>query len=124
MTQRIDPAGYANKMPVAVGYKIFNNDWSAYNGSYNYADENGNVEGSVHTLDGDLKHCERGLHFCQNAIVCMDFYPFVQWNKFAFISAFDEVKHHDDGKSECRTMRIDKVLSWDEFLEAIKYCQK
>lgn len=32
--------------PVAEGYKIFNNDWTAnYGNNYCYSDENGNVEG-------------------------------------------------------------------------------
>ena len=31
--------------PVAEGYKIFNNDWTAnYGNNYCYADENGNVD--------------------------------------------------------------------------------
>jgi len=124
MTKRVDPKKYEGVEPLATGYKILNNDWSASYGDYNYADENGNVEGTVHTMDGDLKHCENGLHFCKNPINCMSYYPMVQWNKFAKISAFDEVKDHSDCKSECRTMRIDKVLSWDKFLEEMKSVQQ
>ncbi|MEG1758252.1 MAG: hypothetical protein RR235_07325, partial [Oscillospiraceae bacterium] len=104
---------------LATWYKIFNWDWSANYGNYCYADENGNVEGSIHTMAGDLAHCKSGLHFCENPLDCYKYYAPVHWNKYAMVSAFDEVRNHKDGKSECRTLRIDKILSWDEFLGAI-----
>jgi|GEM_PF-5243097 len=43
-TFRLTEADIAGKKPLAVGYKIFNNDWSSEYGNYCYADESGNIE--------------------------------------------------------------------------------
>ena len=47
-TMRIEPSSLEGKEALAVGYKIFDWNWGA-SGNYCYADENGEVEGSVHT---------------------------------------------------------------------------
>ena len=104
--------------PLATGYKIFNWDWTGA-GDYCYAD-GGELEGSVHTVDGDLSPCAWGLHFCKNPVDCLNFKEPVQWNRFAKVSAFDEIVEADNGKTVARTLRIDKVLTWDEFVQEIK----
>lgn len=71
-TKRIDPSILDGKEPIAVGYKIFNYDWTGH-GGYSYADENGNVEGSVHTVTGKLSKCGWGLHYCVNPVDCMKY---------------------------------------------------
>ena len=124
-TKRVDPSFLDNKEPIAKGYKIFSWDWTGYNGVYCYADENGNVEGSVHTVTGKIEKCGWGLHFCENPVDCMRYRDLVQWNKFAEVEAFDEViKADGDDKSVCRTLLIKKVLSFDEMIEACKSYQK
>ncbi len=108
--------------PVAEGYKIFNNDWTAnYGNNYCYADENGNVEGVVHKQKGFPKKCSNGLHFCENPLDCFNFYPFVQWNKFAKVRGYGAIAKDDENtKVAVEILEIVKVLSWDEFLEEIK----
>ena len=108
--------------PVAEGYKIFNNDWTAnYGDNYCYADENGNVEGVVHKQLGFPAKCQNGLHFCENPIDCMKYYPFVQWNKFAKVRGYGHIsKDNTDSKVATEILEIVKVLSWNEFLEEIK----
>ena len=124
-TKRVDPSFLDDKEPIAVGYKVFGWDWTGYNGAYCYADENGNVEGSVHTVTGKIEKCGWGLHFCENPVDCMRYRDLVQWNKFAEIEAFDEViKADGDDKSVCRTLKIKKVLSFDEMIKACKSYQK
>lgn len=118
-TYRIDPKELEGMETLAEGYKVFDEDWKGY-GEYCYADENGEVEGSAHKVDGDLEHCKNGLHFCQNPADCLKFKEPLQWNKYAKVSAFGEVKHHEDGKSECSILRIDKVLTFAEFIDAVK----
>ena len=54
-TKRVDSSFLDDKEPIAKGYKIFSWDWTGYNGAYCYADENGNVEGSVHTVTGTIE---------------------------------------------------------------------
>ena len=118
-TRRIDKVGGE---PICTGYKVLNWDYKATNGDgYCYADENGNIEGGIHTTDGELSKCENGLHFCKNPLDCMKFYPPVQWNKFVAVTAFGEViDDTQDGKSVARTLRIDKVLTYNEYVAAVK----
>ena len=122
-TKRIDPSLLDGKDPIAIGYKIFNYDWTGYN-DYSYADENGEVEGSVHTVSGNLEHCGWGLHYCENPVDCMRYRDLIQWNKFALVEAYDEnIKRDNDDKSVCRTLKIKKVLSFDDMIKACKEYQ-
>ena len=124
-TKRVDPSFLDGKEPIAKGYKIFSWDWTGYNGAYCYADENGNVEGSVHTVTGKIEKCGWGLHYCENPLDCMRCRDIVQWNKFALVEAYDEnIKANGDNNSVCRTLLIKKVLSFDEMIEACKSYQK
>ena len=122
-TNRVAPSMLDGKKPIAVGYKIFNYDWTGYN-DYSYADENGEVEGSVHTVTGDLEHCGWGLHYCENPVDCMRYRDLIKWNKFALVEAYDEnIKRDNDDKSVCRTLKIKKVLSFDDMIKACKEYQ-
>ena len=122
-TKRVAPSMLDGKKPIAVGYKIFNYDWTGYN-DYSYADENGEVEGSVHTVTGDLEHCGWGLHYCENPVDCMRYRDLIQWNKFALVEAYDEnIKRDNDDKSVCRTLKIKKVLSFNDMIKACKEYQ-
>ena len=122
-TKRVAPSMLDGKKPIAVGYKIFNWDWTGYS-DYSYADENGEVEGSVHTVTGDLEHCGWGLHYCENPVDCMQYRDLIQWNKFALVEAYDEnIKRDNDDKSVCRTLKIKKVLSFDDMIKACKEYQ-
>lgn len=122
-TKRVAPSMLDGKKPIAVGYKIFNYDWTGYN-DYSYADENGEVEGSVHTVTGDLEHCGWGLHYCENPVDCMRYRDLIQWNKFALVEAYDEnIKRDNDDKSVCRTLKIKKVLSFYDMIKACKEYQ-
>ena len=122
-TKRVAPSMLDGKKPIAVGYKIFNYDWTGYN-DYSYADENGEVEGSVHTVTGDLEHCGWGLHYCENPVDCMRYRDLIKWNKFALVEAYDEnIKRDNDDKSVCRTLKIKKVLSFDDMIKVCKEYQ-
>lgn len=123
-TKRVDASFLEGKEPIAVGYKVFGWDWTGY-GGYSYADKNGVVEGSIHTVTGALSKCGWGLHYCENPLDCMRYRDIIQWNKFAIVEAYDEnLKVDNDGKSVCRTLRIKKVLSFDEMIAACKSYQK
>ena len=62
-TYRISEEEIKGMKPVAVGYKIFNNDWTTKNGNYDYKDDNGNVLNTIHKVDGNIIECKWGLHF-------------------------------------------------------------
>lgn len=90
-TYRINKKDLKNKKVLAEGYKIFRNDWSTKHGNYCYADENGNVVGTFHKVDGDIEECSWGLHFSRNPFHCFNFYEPVQWNKFAKVRAYENI---------------------------------
>lgn len=107
---------------VAEGYKIFNYDWTAnYGDNYCYADKDGNVEGVVYRQEGFPDKCHNGLHFCENPLDCFNYYPFVQWNKFAKVKGYGAISRDDkDSKVAVEILEIVKVLSFEEFVREIK----
>ena len=75
--------------PVAEGYKIFNNDWTADQSGYDFKDPvTGKAVGTVHRVGGKIVCCENGFHFCENPLDCLTYYPMVQWNKFAKVRGY------------------------------------
>ncbi len=72
VTKRVSPEVIEGKEPIAKGYKIFDYKWCGRN-DYCYADENGNVEGTVHTVTGELDMTGGGLYFSKNPFNCMKF---------------------------------------------------
>lgn len=118
-TFRITENEIKDMKPVAVGYKIFRNDWTAKSNGYDYKDENGNVLNTIHKVDGDIKQCDWGLHFSKKPLDCFNFYESVQWNKFAKVQAYDKVLI---GKRKCVTniLKIVKIYTFDEFLNLIQ----
>ena len=109
-------------LPVAEGYKIFNYDWTAnYGDNYCYADKDGNVEGVVHRQEGFPNKCHNGLHFCENPLDCFNYYPIVQWNKFAKVKGYGAISRDDkDSKVAVEILEIVKVLNFEEFVGEIK----
>lgn len=107
---------------VAEDYKIFNYDWTAnYGDNYCYADVDGNVEGVVHRQEGFPDKCHNGLHFCENPLDCFNYYPFVQWNKFAKVRGYGAISKDDkDSKVAVEILEIVKILSINEFIDEIK----
>ena len=105
--------------PVAVGYKIFSNDWTSKSNGYDYKDENGNVLNTIHKVDGDINECLWGLHFSKRPQDCFEFYDSVQWNKFAKVEAYDKVLICE---KNCVTniLKIVKIYTFDEFINLIQ----
>ena len=120
-TYRITEADLQGMECLATGYKIFKNDWTTKHGSYDYKDENGNVLGTIHKIDGKLKECSWGLHFSKEPHNCFNFYESVQWNKFAKVEAYGECIDSKDGqKSVATILKIVEVYSFDEFIKLIQ----
>ena len=105
--------------PVAVGYKIFRNDWTSKSNGYDYKDENGNVLNTIHKVDGEINECLWGLHFSKRPQDCFEFYDSVQWNKFAKVEAYDKVLICE---KNCLTniLKIVKIYTFDEFINLIQ----
>ena len=120
-TYRLEGKDIENKPVLAVGYKVFAPEWKTKHGDYCYADENGNVLNTIHTVDGDIAECRWGLHFSKKPQDCFNFYESVQWNKFAKIEAYEECIDSDDGKkSVAKTLKIVQMYTFDEFIRLIQ----
>ena len=118
-TYRIDKKDLKNKNVLAEGYKVFKNDWSTKQGDYCYADENGNVVGTFHKVDGNIKECKWGLHFSKNPFHCFNFYESVQWNKFAKVRAYENIIERSE-KTVAQVIEIVETYTFDEFIEILK----
>ena len=119
-THRITEKEIEGMKPLAVGYKIFKPDWKANNG-YCYADENGEVLNSIHTVEGNISECRWGLHFSKKPQDCFNFYESVQWNRFAKVEAYGECFDSDNGdKSVAKTIKIVKTYTFNEFIGLIQ----
>ena len=118
-TFRITENEIKDMKPVAVGYKIFRNDWTAKSSGYDYKDENGNVLNTIHKVDGDIKECNWGLHFSKEPIDCFKFYETIPWYKFAKVEAYDQLLI---GEEKCVTniLKIIEIYTFDEFINLIR----
>ena len=109
-------------IPVAEGYKIFNNDWTAAQDDYDFKDpDTGKAVGTVHRVAGKIACRGNGFHFCENPLDCLNYYPIMQWNKFAKVRGYGQIARHDeDSKVAVEILEIAEILTWDDFLAVIK----
>lgn len=49
------------------GYKIFNSDFTCKGKKY--------AVGKKFRVNGEIKCCNNGMHFCVNPFDCLDYYP-------------------------------------------------
>ena len=61
------------------GYKVFNSDWTCINKQYTCP---GKFEEDV-----EISVCNRGMHFCRNAVDCFSYYSFNPDNHIAELVA-------------------------------------
>ena len=118
-TFRITENEIKDMKPVAVGYKIFSNDWTAKSNGYDYKDENGNVLNTIHKVDGDINECSWGLHFSKSPQDSFEFYESVQWKKFAKVEAYDQLIIRGK-KCVTNILKIVEIYTFDEFINLIQ----
>ena len=118
-TFRITENEIKDMKPVAVGYKIFRNDWTAKSNGYDYKDENGNVLNTIHKVDGNIKECKWGLHFSLKPQGCFNFYESVYWNKFAKVEAYDQLQICEE-KCVTNILKIVEIYTFDEFINLMQ----
>lgn len=106
----------ATKMSEPVhGYKVFNPDWTCkpIGGSSKQYTCPGKFE-----EEGELEICEHGMHFCQTAAKCFNYYEFNSKNKVAEVIAYGEVR--TDGDKSCTNkLEIVREVPWDEVLRIV-----
>ena len=66
--------------------------------------------------------CASGMHFCENPLDCLDYYPLInengELNDFAEVEALDEVKTDDNKKYCTKKLKVGAKLSLAEFVKA------
>ena len=90
------------------GYKVFDPDWTCSGKQYTCP---GKFEEK-----GELEVCGHGMHFCQTAADCFNYYSFNSKNKVAEVIAYGEVKTNGD-KSCTDKLEIVREIPWDEVLQ-------
>ena len=99
---------------VVHGFKVFRPDWTCSpNGNTKQYTCPGKFE-----EEGELDVCGHGMHFCQTAADCFNYYSFNSENKVAEVIAYGEVR--TDGDKLCTDkLEIVREIPWDEVLRIV-----
>ena len=87
------------------GFKVFNPDWTCRKKQYT-------CPGMFEEF-GEVEVCGYGMHFCENAADCFNYYDFDPNNKVAEVIAHSEVKKEGD-KSCTNKLEIVREIPWDD----------
>ena len=98
-------------MKKVKAYKVFDNDWTCQGFQYEV--------GKSYHVD-NIKICERGFHACKKLINCFQYYPLVQWQKFAEVELSGDILGLNSNKQCSTDIKIKKELSFNEVLDIIK----
>lgn len=99
---------------VVHGFKVFRPDWTCSpNGNTKQYTCPGKFE-----EEGELDVCGHGMHFCQIAADCFNYYSFDSSNKVAEVIAYGDVR--TDGNKSCTDkLEIVREITWDEVLRIV-----
>ena len=99
---------------VVHGFKVFRADWTCSpNGNTKQYTCPGKFE-----EEGELDVCSHGMHFCQTAADCFNYYSFNSENKVAEVIAYGDVRT-EGGKSCTDKLEIVRETPWDEVLRIV-----
>ena len=99
---------------VVHGFKVFRPDWTCSpNGNTKQYTCPGKFE-----EEGELDVCGHGMHFCQTAADCFNYYSFNSKNKVAEVIAYGDVRTEGD-KSCTDKLEIVREIPWDEVLRIV-----
>ena len=99
---------------VVHGFKVFRPDWTCSpNGNTKQYTCPGKFE-----EEGELDVCGHGMHFCENAADCFNYYDFDSNNKVAEVIACGTVLKEGD-KSCTDKLEIVREIPWDEVLRIV-----
>ena len=101
-------------MAKVKGFKVFHSDWTCSpNGHTKQYTCPGKFE-----EEGELDIRSHGMHFCQTAADCFNYYSFNSENKVAEVIAYGEVR--TDGDKSCTDkLEIVREIPWDEVLRIV-----
>ena len=104
-----------NRKYMVKGYKVFRPDWTCDPTGHN--PKQYTCPGKFEE-EGELDVCGRGMHFCQVAADCFNYYRFNSENKVAEVIAYGEVLTEGD-KSCTDKLEIVREIPWDEVLRIV-----
>ena len=104
-----------NRKYMVKGYKVFRPDWTCDPTGHN--PKQYTCPGKFEE-EGELDVCGRGMHFCQVAADCFNYYRFNSENKVAEVIAYGEVLTKGD-KSCTDKLEIVREIPWDEVLRIV-----
>lgn len=97
------------------GYKAFDSNWKCKDTQYKI--------GKTTTFKGKLEMCQSGIHFCENPLDVLRYYP--PDSKFAEVDAdkvSDEVKK-EDSKRVCGKIKLTAELKLSSIIQmGVKFC--
>ena len=100
---------------VVHGFKVFRPDWTCDPTDYN--PKQYTCPGKFEE-EGELDVCGHGMHFCQTAADCFNYYSFNSENKVAEVIAYGDVR--TDGDKSCTDkLEIVREIPWDEVLRIV-----
>ena len=100
---------------VVHGFKVFRPDWTCDPTGYN--PKQYTCPGKFEE-EGELDVCGHGMHFCQTAADCFNYYSFNSENKVAEVIAYGDVR--TDGDKSCTDkLEIVREILWDEVLRIV-----
>ena len=102
---------------VVHGFKVFRPDWTCNPTGYN--PKQYTCPGKFEE-EGELDVCGHGMHFCQTAADCFNYYNFDSNNKVAEVIAYGEVLTEGD-KSCTDKLEIVREIPWDEVLRIVNF---
>ena len=92
---------------IVHGFKVFKHDWTCMGKQYTCPGR--------FIEEGKLEVCGHGMHFCQTATDCFNYYSFDSRNKVAEVIAYGEVV--TDGDKSCTDkLEIVREIPWEEVL--------
>ena len=95
---------------IVHGFKVFKHDWTCRGKQYTCPGR--------FIEEGKLEVCGRGMHFCQTAADCFNYYSFDSRNKVAEVIAYGEVV--TDGDKSCTDkLEIVREIPWEEVLRIV-----
>ena len=104
-----------NRKYMVKGYKVFRPDWTCDPTGHN--PKQYTCPGKFEE-EGELDVCGHGMHFCQAAADCFNYYSFNSENKVAEVIAYGEVR--TDGDKSCTDkLEIVREIPWDEVLRIV-----
>lgn len=97
------------------GFKVFNPDWTC--DPTGHDPKQYTCPGKFEE-EGEIYACGHGMHFCENAADCFNYYSFNPDNKVAEVIAYGDIVREGD-KCCTNKIKIVREIPWQELLTIV-----